>query len=516
MGSFLLTAVGIAFAVQAPQATVVGTVRASESGEPLAGAVVALTDLDRAALTDSFGRYAFPDVPPGPQHLTVRSIGYAVRTLHALVPPEGELQINIALRPDPVSLAGIEVRVTVPVRGVESGASAAFLDRGISVAAVRSHPLLAEPDVFQALGGGHVVVSPESPSGVHIRGGSSDQTAYLLDGIPVFSPYHAAGVFSAWNPDALSMLTLSSTSPSPVFLESLSGTVAAVTRTPGSQFRAQGGVSTTQARVTVDGPLGVAGAGYLLSLRSGFPGVVAPRDEPSYVTGETGDWLASIEAPAFGGRMRFLGYDNENKIDAAAVEAPDATGPESGRNVFEWRSRSMGAEWTRAISSVSVRFRGWRATGAAGAIWAAENGSPTNMTAARRDEGLLAVVERSASRATTVAGVRVERTRTTYRVKSGSGDRPSLAMGARTPVATAFIQHARGIAPRTEAELMASLATAAGDVLLGPRVQLRWKPSELLAFSGSYARLHQFAQSLRNAESVVGNIFPVDLYLGAG
>jgi hypothetical protein len=37
-----------------------------------------------------------------------------------------------------------------------------------------------------------------------------------------------------------------------------------------------------------------------------------------------------------------------------------------------------------------------------------------------------------------------------------------------------------------------------------------------LRLSGSVARLHQFAQSLRNPESVVANIFPADLYLGAG
>src|SRR4030095_3740400 len=34
--------------------------------------------------------------------------------------------------------------------------------------------------------------------------------------------------------------------------------------------------------------------------------------------------------------------------------------------------------------------------------------------------------------------------------------------------------------------------------------------------TASFARAHQFAQSLRNGESVVGNFFPVDLALGAG
>ena len=37
-----------------------------------------------------------------------------------------------------------------------------------------------------------------------------------------------------------------------------------------------------------------------------------------------------------------------------------------------------------------------------------------------------------------------------------------------------------------------------------------------MTVSGSYVRRYQFAQSLRNPESIVGSIFPADLYLGAG
>ena len=71
-------------------------------------------------------------------------------------------------------LPTVEVRAPVVVRGVEGEDSTAFPDRGSSIAAVWNHPLLSEPDVFQALGGGEVVLQPESPSGVHIRGGASD------------------------------------------------------------------------------------------------------------------------------------------------------------------------------------------------------------------------------------------------------------------------------------------------------------------------------------------------------
>ncbi|MGH7526802.1 MAG: carboxypeptidase regulatory-like domain-containing protein, partial [Gemmatimonadales bacterium] len=191
MGSLLLGAAKMLLMVQASQAAVAGTIRDGESGEPIPDAVVALPDIDQAVMSDSRGRYRFPTAPPGPQHVTVKRIGYAPRTLHALVPSDGQLEINVALHPEPLRLQPIVVRAAVAVRGVEDEDSTTFPDRGMTLAAVRNHPLLAEPDVFHALGGGEIVLSPESPSGVHVRGGASDHTAYLLDGIPVFSPYHA-------------------------------------------------------------------------------------------------------------------------------------------------------------------------------------------------------------------------------------------------------------------------------------------------------------------------------------
>ena len=132
-------------------------------------------------------------------------------------------------------------------------------------------PLLAV--AFLGIAGGEVVVRPESPGGVHIRGGAADQTGYQLDGIPIISPYHTAGVFSAWNPDALAELHLYSTVPSPELPTSLSGTITGTTRTPGERVRSRGGMSNSQARLTFDGPIGGSGAGFLVSARRGFPGV---------------------------------------------------------------------------------------------------------------------------------------------------------------------------------------------------------------------------------------------------
>jgi len=147
----LLTAAHILFAMQAAQATVAGTVRDEETGEPLAGAVVVMPDLNRITATDEGGRYVLLDVPPGPQHIMVRLVGHAQRALHALVPGRGQLDINVSLRSEPIRLGTIEVRTPLSLPGLEDMDTSGLHDRSTSMAAVRNNPLLSEPDPLLGL-----------------------------------------------------------------------------------------------------------------------------------------------------------------------------------------------------------------------------------------------------------------------------------------------------------------------------------------------------------------------------
>jgi len=299
------------------------------------------------------------------------------------------------------------------------------------------------------------------------------------------------------------------------FARTLSGTIDGVTRAPDDRFLGQGSVSTTQARLTVDGPLGVAGAGYLVSVRSGFTGLVTRKHEASHMKGETSDWLAKLEAPAFGGRSRLLGYGNSNELGVAAV-TDTSRAPPRPRNLFEWHGRSLGAEWSREIGGATeLRVLGWSATGDAAAAWSGPTAS-VDLAATRRDLGLLTRVEHRSGHATTAAELTVERSRTSYRIESDSASGPSWKLGATTRLATLSVGERWTLGRGVDVDLGASLAATGGDVHPMPRALLRWKPSPSLAFSTGYTRLHQFAQSLRNQESVVGHVFPVDVSVGSG
>jgi hypothetical protein len=390
--------------------------------------------------------------------------------------------------------------------------SIAFPDRSISSAAIRNHPLLAEPDVFGALGGGEVVMEPESPDGLNLHGGASDQTSYAIDGIPVFSPYHAAGLFSAWNPDAIARMHVYS-SGMPELSDALSGVVSAETRNPGERASILGTVSTTQARLTLDGPLGAAGAGYLLSLRSGFPDAIAPKREGSHLRGETGDLLVALQSRLLGGHLRLLGYESENELDIAALSGAEE--PTPVRNGFAWRGQSLGAEWSGRVRGLELLARAWSASFDAGAGWDEGGPAPATLTAGRHDEGAVLSAERRRDHSLSGAGIRVNKSRTFYDVAATKGA-SMLALDSRMITSTMWIEHERALTTTLRAGVAFAGASLGGDLYGNPRATLRWAPSPRVVVQGGYTRSHQFAQSLRNAESIASHVFPADLYLGTG
>jgi hypothetical protein len=514
METWIALAIRGLLALQLSQATVAGVVRDHESGEAVAGATVLLTELGRTALTDAQGAYAFPAVPPGPQHLSVQRIGYAARTLHALVPRQGALQIDIVLRREPVVLPQVEVRRPPAVRAATASDQGAFPNRTLSIQDIRNHPLLAEPDAFLALSGGHVVLRPESPSGMHVHGGAADQVAYVLDGVPVFNPFHAGGVFSAWNPDALERVQLVST-PAAHAVDALSGALSATLRTPASDFAAQGSVSTSQARITVDGPL-VRGGGFLLSVRSGFPTPAwSPRDA-SYLRGEIGDVLLKLELPAPGGRFLLLGYEGENEFSAAAAALDDGEPPtpvDMRRHSFNWLSKSVGAQWLAEVAGWSVQALGWSAYANAQAEWRPAATAPQALRAAREDLGVQALIERKRAATVTTLGASLRRSTTSYRVHQPAAAAPYV-LAARAPATSLFVRHETALGRQFALQLTGSAIVAAG-VHLSPMLELRWQRTPRLIVRGGLARAHQLTQSLRNPESLVSNIFPAELWMGA-
>lgn len=85
-----------------------GRVLDATTGEPLAGAVVRLTDGDALAVTDSAGGFLLRSIPPGTHPWQISRLGYATWNEDVEVDPEDEA-FTIRLLPRPRVLEGLVV-----------------------------------------------------------------------------------------------------------------------------------------------------------------------------------------------------------------------------------------------------------------------------------------------------------------------------------------------------------------------------------------------------------------------
>jgi len=508
MGPSIPIVFALAAALQAPQASVAGVVTDADTGRPIAAATIELVEGRTGVLSDEAGTYTLTRVPAGPQHLRVTQIGYASRTVHALVPNAGVLVLDIALRAEPVQLQGLDVQSRRLERVSAAGRPGAGGGRSMSAAAIRAHPLLAEPDAFRALAGRGVVVDPESPYGLHVRGADATHTGFALDGIPVLNPVHTAGLFSAWSTDALEGIALGATGSAFSLPDALSGVVEGTVRSPGLRTGAEATVSTTHAGLTAHGPL--ADAGYVLSFRSGFPGLPAPNADPSYLRGEAGDALVAVHVPGLGGKVEALYYSSDNELTLGRL-TDVGTGATVGGGPSEWTSRSLGLTWRREGSGHAVEVKSWRATATTVSSWL-ETSGPWALASDRADLGAQVTVRRDRARSSTEVGVRLWRVATDYALTDSTLHR----YDARTPVLAVFGERATGLGARFTLRLGGGLSASRGHLYAPGQLEVAWSPGDRWSLHASAARTQQFTQSLVNTESIARLVLPYDLPVAAG
>ena len=492
-------------------AEITGVVRDESTGEPVAGAVITLEESGRAAVTAADGSYAIPDVPPGPHHLSVRVLGFQSRSLHVLVPASGSLRVDLVLRADPIEVDAVVVISRVPIRGMDVEGRDFDPTRRVSGAAIRNDPFTPEPDVIEALIGGSVSGAPESGGGLHVRGGDGDELGFLLDGIPVFSPYHSGVRSGAWNADAVAAAELRTDPALPV--DALSGAVLVSTIEPGDRLRSGGHLSTSQIGLTVNGPL-AEGAGYLLTGQAGYPGLIRPPDEPSYLDGSDHDLLAKLVLPLGGGDVRLLAFDNRNEVRASSrpSEVGDTPLDPGEPNVYAWRGRSVGLVWSGgARGRLTPSFRAWRAAQEASFRWNGEESGTIRVASDREQYGLLASLQWKGAERSAEVGVLTTRDEAAYAVAADSAEQ---GIAGEADEMALFASYTESIGERIE--LSASLRASRGDAgsRLLPHVGFRARLAESVSIFAEYARTAQAVQSLRNAESVVGRVFPPELYAG--
>lgn len=232
-----------------------------ESGAPLAGVHVSLPDLSESRVTDSLGIAALGSDADSLRIVATR-VGYA-RMDTVVARPEGGATVELRLTRSTIVLPSLTVQA------VRAGTDSRELGRqmferevaigaiGMTRTEVRAVPAVAETDVFRSLQSVSGVASVNDfGAELFVRGGSADQIAVLLDGAPVFGPYHMFGMFGLFNPDVVESAELFKGSIPARYGGSLSGVVSARQRAGGTTgTRFSGGLSGVGLRAAVDGGL---------------------------------------------------------------------------------------------------------------------------------------------------------------------------------------------------------------------------------------------------------------------
>jgi hypothetical protein len=156
------------------------------------------------SVTDSLGRYSLSGLSPGEVTLSVTHAGYEPLSI-VVVPSRDTLSVDIEMRARPVPLRPVDIFADRRSRDREVESE---LDKAQPISELDMHALEVGPGLGQ---GGIVDVISALPGNepgdatdvLFMRGSTTDMKLVLLDGVPVYTPFHVAGLLRSFEPTVL-------------------------------------------------------------------------------------------------------------------------------------------------------------------------------------------------------------------------------------------------------------------------------------------------------------------------
>ena len=190
-------------AAAAQQAAILGIVADSGTGGPLEDVAITLDTGGRPAyrtVTDRNGFYQILGISAGTYTLRIRRIGYQGQEQIIMLAAGEQRRVSVRLEQSAVALEGVVVTA-------EHGAAVSDLGRQVVTPAdVRVVPALGGSGdlvaYLQTLPG--VTTAGDRGGQLFVRGGTPADNLVLVDGIPIYQPFHILGFFSVFPADLIS------------------------------------------------------------------------------------------------------------------------------------------------------------------------------------------------------------------------------------------------------------------------------------------------------------------------
>lgn len=287
-----------------------GSVQSNRGPTPLASAVVEATRGGQT-LTDSTGAYLLPRVAAGRQTVRVRSLDHEPFEVEVFVPARGEVVVDVSLHHRPLPLDTVNA-----TSGGVAGASSDPAPRG--EAAITDLTAFEGPgtslDPGGVAGGGGGSGGGTGEDVLLVRGSAADLKLVLLDGAPVYAPFHMAGLIDSFEPGLLAGARLYLGGAPARYDGGVSYVLDLSTRGANTD-RWSGGASADMVAVrgVADGPLW-KGAGLLLASRAVHGASVGRIEGKPFPYGYA-DGLARLDVSlGRGARLAVTGFTNTEGV----------------------------------------------------------------------------------------------------------------------------------------------------------------------------------------------------------
>ena len=344
--------------LSAQRGLIVGETRTDEGAPVVAAEVTVSRDgqVVRRSVSDGRGLFRFPGLLEGEYRVRAEALGYAGATQVVTVEAGQAARLTLTLTTSAVELEEIRVRARRQRVRFEEDVGATVVE--LAATDIEQLPGLAEADVLRAvevLPG--VVSTSDFSAAFNVRGGAADQNLILLDGIPIYNPFHLGGLFSVFNADMVDRAELLAGGFPARYGGRVSSVLDVRTDAGDGSFAVDAGVSLLASRIAISGgvpeeatrDLGIGPVHARLSARrSYFDVILSPFfDFPYHLT----DVQGVADVWTRNGVWTVTGYTGEDVLDLSASE--DFPLPLR----LDWGNDVLGLRWRGLLSGLQVDGR---------------------------------------------------------------------------------------------------------------------------------------------------------------
>jgi len=326
-------------------ASLSGTIKIAESLEPLAGVNVFLANTNLGCSSDPNGYFTITGIEPGKYQLIASHIGYEVHQEWIDLKAGDRRFLEIQLNPLPVPID------TVSVYGERRFARELESDiLHINFIELNLAPKLGEPDLFRIIETYPGVMTVNDYNmGLHIRGGNSDQNLILLDGMPIYNPFHLVGIFSTFDESAIQSANVSKSGIDPIYGNRLSSVIDVNVRDgTAAEHAGYVNLSFLSSKIRAEGPLPFGS--YLFTIRRTYADlfvntitklISSDLKLPYYFIDGMGKIVIK---PGNRNRLDITSYLGKDVYDMRVIDGDSSAG------VYTWQNKALGFNYSSVIN----------------------------------------------------------------------------------------------------------------------------------------------------------------------